>query len=194
MMFHNSRIFLLVILLVAAGSSPQAQAIVFTLSALLGISWDLTLLPYDGRLLFAETLALSAGKIIGGAAYIALTVPDISTDACTGLSTFIVVILVLSILTGFGLTVAQIVIAVRTKLGEKSWKEDVEKFNAVAEASAMSPGNFRRHGESELTVAPGELPATQRPALGEKLERQGSSPEGTFRQEQPQEQSPQQPQ
>lgn len=105
--FHNIRLFVLIPLLVFSSRHATFQAAIYLTSAVLSLSWDAALQPYDGRLLSCQVLVMDVAKVAAAVGYVLLAVPTISEAAAAKLCLYEVVLLVGSLTAGMILVVAQ---------------------------------------------------------------------------------------
>ncbi len=72
-LFHNVRLFILILALVLFAQSPVAQAGTYTILGVAGLCWDLALHPYEGRMLTVHMILLDVAKVAGGVGYVLLS-------------------------------------------------------------------------------------------------------------------------
>ncbi len=104
---HNLRVFLLIVILVAAADYAMVQSLVYVTSSILGIVWDIWSNPYEGRMQTVQMLFMSAAKLAMGAGFVVLTVPGVGQDVADTASLAVVIMFLASIGGGLAMAVAQ---------------------------------------------------------------------------------------
>ncbi len=142
--FHTVRVLALIVCLVFGASNPLFQSVCYLLSAILTLTWDLSLSPYEGRLLTDQMLFMDWAKLAAAAGYVGLTWPrEIAGETAARLCMFEIVVFLISIVVGLLLTAVQqaldmVRVIKRACLRWRRRKDEVRTYRTTDNTDAAS--------------------------------------------------------